>query len=105
MEDIHKAVVCKPYYIVSHTVVGASNAGSYVDTLEWETSYGQSHNIVADACDYHKCNTSAGQDFDTSSHRINLNPELDTPLNKIHDWLTKIICNGQRMPVLDNTQK
>ena len=42
MEDIHKAVGCKPEYIGSHNVDGASNADASVENLEWETSDGQS---------------------------------------------------------------
>ena len=38
LEDIHKAVGCKPEYIGSHTVDGASNYGASIKNLEWETS-------------------------------------------------------------------
>ena len=76
-----------------------------VDNLEWDTSDGQSHNIVADACDSHKCNTSAGQDSRKISHKRNLNPELGNPLNKIHDWITNINRNGQHMTILVHAHK
>ena len=105
MVDIHKAVGCKPELIDSKTVYGSYNDGASVDNLKWETSDGRSKNIVANACDYHKCNTSAGQDSGTSSYRRNINPELGTTLNKIHDWLTKIIHNIQHTAVLINAQK
>ena len=47
----------------------------------------------------------AGQDSGTFYHKINLKPELGTPLKNVHDWLTNIIRNGQHMMVLVNIQK
>ena len=85
LEDIHKALVCKPEYIGFHTVDEASNSGSSVDNLEWYTSGVLSQKIVAGACDYQKSNTTSSQYSETIYHKINLNPELVTPLNNIHD--------------------
>ena len=47
----------------------------------------------------------AGQDSGTFYHKINLKPELGTPLKNVHDWLTNISRNGQHMMVLVNIQK
>ena len=85
--DIHHGVGCKPDYINSHTVDGASNAEASVDTLVWETSEARSQKIIADKCDAHKISTTADQASGVSGHVRNLNPSMGTCLNLLHYWL------------------
>ena len=50
----------------------------------------------------HKCNISAGIASGTTDHVVNLNPVCGESLNKLHDWLTKILRNGLRTKVYNN---
>jgi hypothetical protein len=105
LEDIHGGVGCKPEFINSHTVDGASNAGLSVETLSWNTSEDRSQKIVADQCDAHKISTTADQATGVSGHVSNLNPTLGTCLSLLHWWLERIYRNGGRRKVVLAVQK
>ena len=102
LEEAHNLVVIKSDYIGSHTVDGAPNAKSSVHNLQWQTSDSRSQKIIAESCDAHKCNISAGIASRTTDHVVNLNPVCGESLNKLHDWLTKILRNGLCTKVYNN---
>ncbi len=91
LEECHKAVGCKPDYIGSHIVDGAANAGKSVEWLEWNTESNRSQKIIADGCDAHKINTTAGIASGRSQHTTNLNPKLGSALSLLHEWLGKFV--------------
>ena len=53
LEDAHILVGCLSGYIGSHTVDGASNAGTAVEELQWNTGNERTTQIVTSKCDAH----------------------------------------------------
>jgi hypothetical protein len=104
LEDSHESVGCKAEYIGSHTVDGASNAGKSVRSLEWNTRGQRSQKIVATKCDSHNINTTSQQASGTSSHKINLNPELGRSLKQLHLDMTKLCNYGACKNILGNVR-
>ena len=74
LHAIHKRVWYKPYFIGSHVVDGAYNAGKSVEVLEWQTQGERPHKIVTANCDSHISKTLATQASGTSVHTHHLNP-------------------------------
>ena len=105
VDSIHRDVGCKPSYIGSHVVDGASNAGASVEELQWLTSESRPQKILAEKCDAHKASTTANQSSGTSKHVTNINPEMGTSLTKLHGWLGKFSNSSQRKGVLKNAQQ
>ena len=104
LNAIHNDVGCKPSYIGSHVVDGASNAGASVEELQWHTSSERPQKIVAEKCDAHKASTTANQASGTSGHSTNLNPLMEQSLTKLHTWLGKFTMSSARKNVLRNVR-
>ena len=104
LNDIHADVGCKPSYIGSHVVDGASNAGASVEELQWQTGGKRPQKIVAEKCDAHKASTTANQSSGTSSHVTNINPDMGMSLTKLHTWLGRFATSGARKKVLKNVR-
>ena len=105
LEDIHSEVKCVPNYIGSHTVDEAANVGSAVEELKWNTGDQRATKIVSSKCDAHQINTTGKRAPGTSSHRVNLNPNLGMSLNLLHTTLNRITNSAAQMKVYRNVQR
>ena len=104
LTDCHAAVKCKPSYISSHIVDGASDAGASVQVMKVNMAGETPREMQTDKCDSHQANTSGRRASGTSAHSLNLNPELGTSLVKLHNTVGRIIRSGVRKDVLNNVR-
>jgi len=101
--DIHSALKIKPSYIGSQVVDGAGI--SSIDALKFNVQGETPREMIAEKCDPHQANITGKKASGTSTHKVNLNPDLGESLKKLHTTLVRVTRSGTRKKVLDNVRQ
>ena len=103
--DSHTHVVCEPYFIVSHFLYDTGNAGKSIEVFGLSTIYERSGMIFSEKYDAHQINMTGKKASGTSSHKVNINPDIGKSLTHIHKSLVRIGVSVTRMKLYDNIRK